>query len=114
MYAVGSSGMISPAVNLKDAVIEEVTSNGKKFRYLVFKAINQGKNFFRPRARVELLKGEKNKSDAVPKFFNMMVQNEERDLKIDITRFSVGDQLKIEIYDSREPKNIIFKNDIKI
>lgn len=44
----------------------------------------------------------------------MMVQEEERDLKIDITKFSAGDKLKVQIYDYREPQNIIFQEDIKI
>jgi hypothetical protein len=114
MYALGSSGMVSPTVSLENAVIEEVTSDGKNFRFLVFKTINQGKNFFKPTARVELLEGKKEESAVREKFFSMIVQEEKRNLKIDITRFSVGDQLKIEIFDGREPKNVLFKNDIKI
>lgn len=114
MYALGTSGMVSPTVSLEDAVIEEVTSDGKRFRYLVFKTTNQGRNFFKPRAKVEVLEGKKERSDDSEKFFNMLVQKEERYLKIDITKFSVGDKLKIEIYDEREPKKIILKNTIKI
>ncbi len=114
MYVLGSSEKSPPVVSLEDGVIKEEVFEGKKSRYLVYKTRNQGKKFFKPRAKVKLLEGEKNKSYIQEKFFNMMVQEEERDLKIDITKFSEGDRLKIEIYDNRDPENILLKKDIKI
>lgn len=114
MYVLGSSKISRPVVTLERVGVKEEIFEGKKSRYLVFKTKNQGKNFFKPRAKVKLLEGEKNDSGAQEKFFNMMVQEEERDLKIDITKFSAGDRLKVQIYDYREPKNIIFQENIKI
>lgn len=57
MYALGTSEVSSPVVSLEDGGIKEEVFEGKKSRYLVFKTKNQGKNFFKPRAKIKLLEG---------------------------------------------------------
>ena len=114
MYVLGSSEVSSPVVTFEDGEIQEEIFEGKKSRYLVYKVKNKGRKFFKPRAKIKVLEGEKQQKDRQDKFFNMVVQGEERDLKIDITKFSVGDKLKVQIYDYRKPKNILLQEKIKI
>lgn len=114
MYVIGSSEKSNPVVTFKNSEIQEETFEGKKTKYLVFKVKNQGKKFFKPRMNIKVLKGKKQERHRQDKFFNMMAQEEERDLKIDLTKFSKGDKLEVQIYDYREPKKILLQEKIKI
>lgn len=113
MYVLVTSELTPPLINLKETKVDERDYQGKKMRYLVFKTKNNGERFFKPRAKIEMLEGT-NKLSTDNKVFGMMIQGEERDLKVDVTNFSIGDKLRVKIFDAREPKKIIFQKDIEI
>lgn len=113
MYVLGSSGEVVPKVEIKNMTVKELIYENRNIRQIVFNTRNTGKSFFMGGAKVKVIDGGRT-SIIGEGSFGLLNQKEEREFKIDVSGRSKGEMIGVEVYDRRNPNEIIFKRTVEI